>query len=172
MTLQESAGLASFLPDDVKRNAIRRWSEDHKATGEECPAGSSELLDYADFADLGKLLHILQSQFVKVNDQIVQQTADALIRLAPTRNRVCHTRPLEPDDFAALYDLARDVSHKFKAYECNGINATLQRLQSSPSYVLSLVIPSFWSVDFSTIPHNLPLPEFDDTWIFGTREGP
>src|SRR4029077_2377209 len=34
-------------------------------------------------------------------------------------------------------------------------------------YVLSLVIPSFWSVDFSTIPHNLPLPEFDDTGFLG-----
>lgn len=164
------AGLDSFLPTDVQQNSSRRWSEDHKTSEADSPPGASELLDYADFADLGKLLHVLADQFVKMNDRAVRDAADNLISLAPVRNRVCHTRPLEPDDFAALYDLARDTIKKFKPYGCNETNNTLQRLQSSPSYVLSLVIPSFWSVDFSTIPHNLPLPEFDDTGFLGREK--
>jgi len=164
------ASIDSFLPEDVQKNASRRWSEDHKTSGTDISPGASELLDYADFADLGKLLHVLADQFVKLNDRVVRDSADTLISLAPVRNRVCHTRPLEPDDFAALYDLARDFSKKFKAYGCIEINNTLQRLQSSPSYVLSLTIPTFWAVDLSTVPHNLPLPEFDDTGFLGREK--
>jgi LuxR family transcriptional regulator, glucitol operon activator len=166
----DAAGLTSFLPEDVRKNAARRWADDHKIGSGDPSVEAIELLDYADFADLGKLLYILDSQFLKISKETVHQTAETLIRLAPVRNRVCHTRPLEPDDFAALFDLAKEIIQKFHAYGCVETRATLERLQTSPAYVLSLVIPSFWAVDFSTIPHNLPLPEFDDTGFLGREK--
>lgn len=168
--VSDKGGVASFLPEDVRKNSLRRWTEDHKASGEASQPGDSELLDYTDFADLGKLLHVLTDQFVEVRGDTVREIAETLIALAPARNRVCHSRPLEPDDFAALYDLAQAVDQKFKAYRANETTSALQRLQTNPSYVLSLVIPAFWTVDFSTVQHNLPLPEFDDTGFLGREK--
>src|SRR5208282_4709740 len=44
---------------------------------------------------------------------------------------------------------------------------TLTILRENPRSVLTLSIPKFWSADTSTIPHNLPLPDFDDTGFLG-----
>lgn len=166
----DKASIPTFLPEDVLKNATKRWTEDHKVGGGDLPTDHFELLDYADFADIGKLLHVLGDQFTKVKPETVSETAELLISRAQVRNRVCHTRPLEGDDFSTLYDLATHVAQRFDIYGCDEIRSTIKRLQESPAYVLSLVIPSFWSVDFSTIPHNLPLPEFDDTGFLGREK--
>jgi len=51
----DKACMPNFLPEDVLKNATKRWIEDHKAGGGDLPVDHLELLDYTDFADIGKL---------------------------------------------------------------------------------------------------------------------
>jgi LuxR family glucitol operon transcriptional activator len=158
---------ASLLPPDVQKSAMRRWEEDHKVREGGSSENDADLLEYTDFADLGKILYGIDDEFGKLEKQPVRGIAAKLIELAPARNRVCHSRPLEPDDFAELFDFAKELTTRHKSLGWREIDATLARLQSDPSFVLHLVIPAFWSADVSPIPHNLPLPEFDDTGFLG-----
>jgi LuxR family glucitol operon transcriptional activator len=86
---------------------------------------------------------------------------------APVRNRVCHSRPLEADDFSQLYDFAESLisSRSMRAFV--ELASSLTLLQENPRSVLTLSIPQYWSADLSIIPHNLPLPDFDDTGFLG-----
>src|SRR4051794_14264324 len=62
------------------------------------------LLEYADFPDAFELLlrhkTTLSVDLLSELDTHSQQ----LSKLTPVRNRVMHSRPLEPDDFSVTYD--------------------------------------------------------------------
>jgi LuxR family glucitol operon transcriptional activator len=163
----ERSARVDLLPLDVRRNAAGRWEKDNESREGEHAESDIDLLDYADFADLAKILHTNAGDFSRIGPQTVHHIADRLVGLAPARNRVCHSRPLEPDDFAELYDLARELSTQCRIVGWPEIDATLTMLESDPSFVLRLVIPTFWSIDISDIHHNLPDPEFDDTGFLG-----
>ena len=102
-----------------------------------------------------------------MNTLDVPPIATALESLATVRNRVCHSRPLEADDFSALYDFAESLTKSRSANTFSELASTLTLLQENPRSVLTLSIPKFWSADLSVIPHNLPLPDFDDTGFLG-----
>ena len=125
----------------------------------------TELLDYTDFADLAKIFYMLKSGLNL--DSNYDDVASSLLKLAPSRNRVCHSRPLEESDFPELYDFANLLITKHKDLKWSQLQTVLSRLGQDPSYVLHLTIPSFWSVDSPKILNNLPLPEFDDTGFLG-----
>src|SRR5262245_50576024 len=87
-----------LLPDDVRSNAIERWRSDTKSTGGAPSEGDIALLQYSDFADIAK---VLESRFS--SSPLLGPTGLAAIKalvsnLNPIRHRVCHSRPLEPDD--------------------------------------------------------------------------
>ncbi len=86
-----------------------------------CPLDHFQLLGYADFADIGKLLYVLKDQFVKVKSDVITETAERLISRAQDRTRLCNNRPLEPADFSAQIDLATYVATKCDIYICNEI---------------------------------------------------
>jgi LuxR family transcriptional regulator, glucitol operon activator len=159
-----------ILPSDVRQRAAARWARDRKERGEETSAGDIELLDYTDFADLAKVLNSLKSQFSLLKRFDVSRVAPRLETLSPVRNRVCHSRPLEADDFSSLFDFATDLASSAGPLHWSEVGTTLDAVRDNPRSVLKLVIPEFWAVDAPTVQHNLPLPEFDDTGFIGRHE--
>jgi LuxR family glucitol operon transcriptional activator len=165
--LAESVQRPEILPPDVRERAAKRWNDDHKSIQDQGADTDFDLLDYADFADLAKILNTLREDFGKLKTADVKPIADTLESLAPVRNRVCHSRPLEADDFSELYDFAESLTKSKSTIAFSELASTLTMLRENPRSVLTLSIPKFWSADLSTIPHNLPLPDFDDTGFLG-----
>jgi LuxR family transcriptional regulator, glucitol operon activator len=164
----EVAARAEVLPSDVRDRAAKRWIEDRRGLNAASPDNDFALLDYTDFADLAKILYLLASDLERIFGFNAKPLASRLEQLAPIRNRVCHSRPLEPDDFASLYDFGVDIARNpSPPFEWNDLFDALRMIQENPKSVLRLIIPEFWSAEVLAPLHNLPLPEFDDTGFLG-----
>ena len=157
--------LADLLPSDVRTAASARWQKDNRSSAQRNPEDDLALLHYTDFVDLAKTL---QFSFRGHQDTIaidIRSLANHFELLSPIRNRVCHTRPLEADDLLRCLDIADEVL-KLHRSSFPTLQQTLRSLKDSPTSLLHIRIPPYWSPD-SDIHHNLPLPEFDDTGFFG-----
>lgn len=163
----ELVGRFEVLPIDVREAALRRFQLDQKASGSGASGSDLDLFVYADFADISKTINA--NKDVLAGTPAYQSVAKLLDPLTPVRNRVCHSRPLEPDDFARCMDAAVQLQ-KLEGIPWRALNQTLKDLKTQPSSVLQLEIPDYWSADESRIHHNLPLPEFDDTGFLGRAD--
>ena len=164
----EVQGLSDILPNDIRESATRRWHVDHSSSVQAHPENDFELIDYTDIFDLSKLLHRMAKAEPETTSTIKAVSA-GLERVVPVRNRVCHTRPLEPEDLPSCVDLADQLA-VVDGVEFTELKRTRTLLEKDPSYVLGLPIPAFWAADKASIHHNLPLPEFDDTGFLGRRK--
>ncbi len=153
-------------PELRKKTAVRQ--EDALAIEIESSSSDFSLLDYTDFGDLAIILSDLASVIDAIPLQITKEIANKLNQLSAARNRVCHSRPLEPDDFSSFFDFSTYLVSQCSQSPWKTLKDTLARLEAEPTYVLTLRIPKFWSPN-SAIPHNLPLPEFDDTGFLGRQ---
>ena len=88
-------------------------------------------------------------------------------KLSPIRNRVCHARPLEPEDFTNCFDAAEELL-KFRGIEFSSLKSNIALLKKNPTYSLQFQIPTFWFAD-NYISHNLPQTEFDETGFIGRK---
>jgi LuxR family glucitol operon transcriptional activator len=111
-------------------------------------------------------------QFLGSTTHYPQECATGFKKLTPkfeavvqVRNRVAHSRPLQVDDFSRVHDLANTLAQKFPQYFIE-LKHTLQRIDTNPSFVLGLRIPSSFEAD-KTESHNLPAPDFDETGYIG-----
>lgn len=157
-----------ILPPDVRENAKKRWLIDRADNSSECGVPDHELLPYTDFADIAK---VIESKLVPIQDNCrpwLVDVARKVVALAAARNRVCHTRPLEPEDLPSLVDLTDHLLLQSAPFPFNSVGAVRSRLASEPGFVFSLQIPAFW-IDKPRVHHNLPLPEFDDTGFLGRK---
>lgn len=124
-----------------------------------------ELIDFLDFAD--------SYQILLGNKRILDQTvldsltsiAPALERLIAVRNRVAHSRPMEIDDLAVTYDVARALV-RAAANVWAALESTMRRLELDPAFVLGLTV-QLPSDPLNQPLHNLPIPDFDETGFFG-----
>ncbi|MEX2474474.1 NB-ARC domain-containing protein [Marinobacter sp.] len=157
-----------ILPDDVVENARQRYF-DHKKEAYSKEGTLNELLEFLDFYDLSKVLHKLkpiQSQF---SNEDILYICQNLENLTKCRNRVCHSRPLEPNDLNDLLDFVYELNKRGGGMLWKNINEARKNLDN-PAFALSLNIPNFWKESKKTISHNLPLPEFDDTGFMGREK--
>jgi LuxR family glucitol operon transcriptional activator len=164
----QGSGLSDFLPAEMRSLAEVRRSIDSDA-----PGGSNvsdfTLIDYLDFGHLSQLLGVhkailpdaIQEQSVELGKQLEQ--------LVPIRNRVCHSRPLEYDDYQRLHEFGTESVNN-KAFSWRELKGTLALLTSNPNAVLRLQIPTYWTDKAQEIFHNLPQPDFDDTGFIGRRQ--
>ena len=164
-TLADATHIDDVLPPDVRERAITRWQSDNRSSPSGHAENDLELLHYVDFLDLAKTLHRLRDSPAELHVD-VKWLADQLEPLGPTRNRVCHSRPLEPEDLARCLDAGANILNAVPHTQLPTLKDTIQRLRTNPQSVLGVQIPSFWAED-SAIHHNLPLAEFDDTGFLG-----
>ena len=160
-------GATFDIPNDINDRMTSRAKKDGKNPES---LNFSILLDYCDFDDLQKILMKNKELFVDVTPDQIKVIASLISKSVPARNRVCHSRPLEPQDLADFLDLAEELKTYLSNDNLPELTGILYRLETEPNFVLHLTIPSFWRQDAINIPHNLPVPEFDDTGFIGRRQ--
>jgi len=155
----------SLLPKDVVDNAKDRFL-DHKKEVYSKENSLDELLEFLDFYDLSKILNKIKNIQKIFTSEDISYICQRLEALTKCRNRVCHSRPLESNDFSELLDFTYELTKKGGDFSWRNINEAIKNLDN-PSFSLSLEIPDFWKESRKSISHNLPLPEFDDTGFMG-----
>ncbi|MFF1684778.1 MULTISPECIES: AAA family ATPase [unclassified Streptomyces] len=149
-----------------------RYEKTQQRRAREVPGSSSPtvsaLVPYLDFADAYEVLSGIKSRLPDSLQQSLSLFAPHLSRVTQIRNRVAHTRPMEIDDLAIVYDVAKDICATSRG-SWSKVCETLQRLEADPSYVLGLTISLVSDPDDAPL-HNLPAPEFDETGFFGRRK--
>lgn len=157
-----------LLPEDVRTTARRRRQADLRMDAEVAEITDIDLLPYIDFADIAKVIDSKIGPKHDAHRSWLSSTAKSLLSLTQARNRVCHTRPLETDDFPGLVDFSKNLTSPTSPFAFPTVHQTHNRLQQDPGFVLTLQIPSFWA-EKSKTHHNLPIPEFDETGFFGRQ---
>jgi len=160
-------GTEEFLPGDVKTNAAARFSFDHKESPYSAQPSEVDLLAYMDFGDLAKLLRVAHASKKEIVGSGFTDVAAELERFVPTRNRVCHSRPLEEEDLASCLDLSRALVNEHLSLPWTALRLSQRLLSEQPGFVFTLQIPDFWKLDSTPIRHNLPLPDYDETGFLG-----
>ncbi len=123
------------------------------------------LLDFCDFGDSIQLANRYRSNLPPDLAEQLRSLDPSFTSLIATRNRVMHARPLEFDDLPQSVDTSEALL-KLAPY-WPSLAQTRQRLSGEPEYVLKLHIP--FEPEKSSISHNLPLPDFDETGFIGRR---
>jgi LuxR family glucitol operon transcriptional activator len=165
--LDGAFGYEVILGQEAFDKALSRFRNDNDA-GDDVPS-LSELLPYADFLDsLETLARHKDSLPENVRGHVIGQLQE-LAKLAPVRNRIAHTRPLQFEDLPLVIDIAKNLADWGGA--CfPSVSAVIKRLQDEPSFVLGLQIPVYPGADEGAHRHNLPLPDFDETGFLGREE--
>lgn len=161
--------LEKVLPSDVLTNAKARFRFDQPSSNQE-EAGLSDLLEYVDFSDLSKILNKIKSEQHYFEQTQISFVTSQLEFLTAARNRVCHSRPLEIDDFSSLFDFLCElelINQSDKNWK--NLKYAKQNL-NNPEFVLTNNIPDFWRNEKNNIFQNLPLTEFDDTSFLGRKD--
>jgi LuxR family glucitol operon transcriptional activator len=143
----ETANLNEVLPSDVRDTAASRWQKEHQSEILASVGSDYELLPYSDFTDLAKILSSRIRPILAGDVSWIDGVTKQLLSLAPTRNRVCHSRPLEPDDLARTLDFANELCGGTFKDSFGGTREVLDHLKRDPGYVLRLQIPSIWATE-------------------------
>lgn len=159
--------ITDLLPTDVREVALKRRSNELRMDLISSTVQDADLLPYVDFADIAKVINSRLAPKLDRESNWLRKSAQTLLALTPTRNRVCHTRPLEAEDLPRTIDFANSLVGVDAPFLFPTVSNALSRLQNDPGFVLTLQIPTFWSIDNRRIHNNLPIPEFDDTGFLG-----
>jgi LuxR family glucitol operon transcriptional activator len=163
----EATHIKDFLPSDVREVAIRRRNSDLRIDSISLIVQDIELLPYIDFADISKVIDLSLAPQLERERDWLRTAAKTLLSLTAARNRVCHTRPLEPEDLPKTLDFAHSLISANAPFYFPTVSNGIARLRSEPGFVLTLQIPTFWGMDSRRTHNNLPIPEFDDTGFLG-----
>lgn len=169
-----SANTMDILLPDVRKIATERFELDDTHTLGSPPENDIDLIDYTDFADLGKMVRCRSEEITSLCGRDANELAEKLERMTRARNRVCHSRPLEDDDLARFIDLANSLLRDYPQLRWKELQTVRLKIEQDPTFVLRLEIPSFWTAAADVMPHNLPMVDFDETGFIGrtteTRE--
>lgn len=127
-----------------------------------------QVIDFIDFQDTYTII-IKNAKFVPSEIYYeIKKITNKLNSIAPIRNRVMHTRPLQTGDFTEVYAFINEICEN-KIIPWPTTKETKFKIEEDPSYVLTLTIPAF---NFHTEEneHNLPLPDFDETGFIGRKK--
>lgn len=120
-----------------------RYEKTQQRRAREVPGSStptiSALVPHLDFADSYEVLSGIKNRLPDSLQQSLGLFAPHLAKVTQIRNRVAHTRPMEIDDLATVYDVAKDICTDSRG-DWPKVCETLQRLEKDPSYVLGLTI--------------------------------
>jgi hypothetical protein len=131
----------------------------------DAPPSIQDLLPFIDFSEAFQLLARNYANLPDPYVDYLRGIATQLKRLAPIRNRVAHTRPLDYEDFATTVDTATGFARE-RRFPWTILRETVAKLAEDPSYVLGLEI-RFPGQAEQDERHNLPTPDYDETGFIG-----
>ncbi len=133
----------------------------------------SKWQDLLSYLDLGQKVEVLSRHksavagALAIPQDTIKRVVTILTPLVPIRNRVCHARLLEEDDFPMVIDTTNDLLTEL-SFPFDGLARQYQALRtSSNDYPFTLKIPSFWQANDRTVLNNLPPTDFEDTGFIG-----
>ncbi len=155
-----------FLQDpELVSKVIDRYKKDNNTS--EPSSNVDDLLDYIDFHDSFIILRKNEVFLPKPTVDYLKSIFPTLTDITPIRNRVMHTRPLLGGDFSVVYDFILSLKSS-DPLEWKFSIETRELIESDPSYLLTLRLPPMVSFESpTTVVHNLPAPDFDDTGFIG-----
>ena len=155
---------SQILPDDIREKALARRKSRDDSDDDPNPT-DTELLDYTHIQELSVLLNEHTKRVAPSLRAPIKTICTQLNLLTPVRNRVCHSRPLEPDDLVYCIN-ARDTLLAIKEVVFPELTDLTQKLTQTPDYCFGIEIPPY-HIPNNEILHNLPIPEFDETGFLG-----
>lgn len=128
---------------------------------------TEDLIDYFDLGDTFQTVNSNSIQFPQHITQQIKKHTKKFENLITIRNRVMHIRPLNIDDLPSVITICESLVGSDEVTWAN-ICSTLLKLKENPSFVLALEFKVLDSE--SSVSHNLPLPDFDETGLIGRDE--
>ncbi|MFJ5048933.1 cold shock domain-containing protein [Streptomyces sp. NPDC088719] len=157
--------LEEVLGEERLSSAVDRLSRDQ---GTASSPSLADLLPYVDFSDSFEILNSAAKKLEPREAEFVKGKTSLLQKLTPVRNRVAHTRPLDFDDLPTVLDVVKQFS-KSSDIDTPRCDQVLAELERDPSFVLGLEIRFPDVPADSTVRHNLPIPDFDETGFVGRK---
>ncbi|MCW6530736.1 cold shock domain-containing protein [Sphingomonas sp. MMSM20] len=127
-----------------------------------------DVYDYLDFPDSVQTLRRHKVELDQDLARFIQKNGADLDRLTPIRNRVMHGRPLQFTDFSVVDDFVQKIRGSRARWFPQVIEFE-DRIRENPNFVYSLDLSRLSSVA-DRIPHNLPLPDYDETGFLGREQ--
>ena len=161
--LFNSESMKEIFGDALYAKTIERQKKD-KDNLNSCNS-DDDLVMYLDYEDH---IHVLNANKGKISEsmaQYIKLMQSEILSLTKIRNRVFHSRPLHLDDLSKVQEVCDKLIVSKQELWDTTYN-TIRRLRSDPSFVIGLRIPTYYESDIIT-PHNLPLPDFDETGFIG-----
>ena len=154
----------AFNPELISRSLVRIEKDIGILFGD---IETEELIDYWDLGDTFQTINANTESFPKHISKQIKSLTKKFEKLVPIRNRVMHIRPLNFEDLPFVSELCATLySQDPSLWKATG--ETLDLLKADPSFVLAMDIKAY--DDDTSISHNLPLPDFDETGLIGRDE--
>ena len=154
----------NFINHDLRNRAIDRLYKDIGVSLNQDEYNLKDLINYFDLGDTFQVINANKSLVPEFITSIIHTNNKDFEKIIPIRNRVMHIRPLNFADLPYLTDFCNSLSAENNNLWVH-VYDTINKLNSDPSFVLSLDIKSI--SDESNKNHNLPLPDFDETGLIG-----
>jgi LuxR family glucitol operon transcriptional activator len=156
-----SLGVDALLPAATEKQSRQRFDKDN-------PGDAPTLSDLLNYLDLDEEIKTIRKHDARLDTgtrSYLKKYYIGLESIISVRNRVMHSRPLEYDDLSRVSDLAFELIKSHRSLWAH-LRTTRQQLQHDHDFASSITIPDAIDTN-TTIWHNLPQPEFDDTGFVG-----
>ncbi len=131
---------------------------------------TNDIMFLINYADLGDYIQILNSNCLKfINSKMVKKLTDEIEKIVPTRNRIMHIRPLEPNDDKLIIDFVNKMNKFSDIINFSNTISEYNKIKEDPDYLLS-VVPNIIIKEKQKIKHNLPMVDYDDTGFIGRNK--
>ena len=155
---------AKTFSAELLEKTFARFQNEHGMSADEITF--SQLVDYLDFDDSFKILNRNRANFAPEINASIKDLAPYFQKLAPIRNRVMHSRPLELEDLPTVKDLKDILLAENPVCPWNTLKNLEREMTANPAVVLGFSIPV---VPHERISHNLPASDFDETGFVGRK---
>lgn len=149
---------------EVDTSILERLSERYKSDKNSITDDLILLIDYADLGDYIQILNSNSSKFI--DTKLLNKLTKEIEKIIPTRNRIMHIRPLEPNDDELIISFVTKLNSYSSIINFSETISEYTKIKENPDYLLSIV-PSMVIKEKQNIKHNLPMVDYDDTGFVG-----
>ncbi|WP_420136247.1 hypothetical protein, partial [Sphingomonas sp.] len=152
--LNDSRAINEIFDPELLEKTLARAKRDGRMEG-------SDVYDYLDFPDAIQTLRRHKGELDTSTARFLEKNSTELDRLTPIRNRVMHGRPLQFTDYSTVDTFVQKLlSYPSRMFP--NVFEFESRVRDNPNFVYSLDL-SRVGAPSDRIPHNLPLPDYDET---------
>lgn len=149
---------------EVDSSILEKLSDRYKSDKNSTTDELTLLIDYADLGDYIQILNSNSSKFIDI--KLLNKLTKEIEKIIPTRNRIMHIRPLEPNDDELIINFVTKLNKYSSIIDFSETISEYTKIKENPDYLLSIV-PSILIKERQNVKHNLPMVDYDDTGFVG-----